>query len=476
MEKLYEFNLDIKETANNTELPEIEFVQGDVGACKLGISLVDNGSTVALTGNTAKMVMDHTGGFQTATGDIVSNAAAGELEYTMKSTDLVPGRTTAYIQIYEGSEVRMTTVPFYMTIKPDPLSATAAEGSNYYYEFQEILNDFAFQGAYSAETTYKKYNIVTYGGSSFIALQDTTGHAPPDPDVAVSDEYWGLKAKKGDPSDIFDRKGIYNAGISYAVYDLVTYGGSAFMCIQACTGVTPEEGEYWFLLVSAGPNEISTGTNTTLTGLIKGDGSKAGVAVRGTDYAKSVTIYKTLTSAGWKGASLSDESPSTDISGGSDNKLKIQVDGDTAEEITLTLVNCDSGTNTAAELQTKIQALGGNKASVTAEYTGARYKITSPDTGLIVITDGDTANVADDLKLGVGNGGQEGVMQTISDAAIYDADCPGDLKVAQSASFTQRQAWSVAEIYVIAQAVESIVTITDGLTPSTDILMEIEVR
>jgi len=470
MEKLYEFNLDIKETANNTELPEIEFVQGDVGACKLGISLVDNGSTVALTGNTAKMVMDHTGGFQTATGDIVSNAAVGELEYTMKSTDLVPGRTTAYIQIYEGSEVRMTTVPFYMTIKPDPLSATAAEGSNYYYEFQEMLNDFAFQGAYNAGTAYKKYNIVIYDGSSFIALQDTTGNAPPDPDVAVSNDYWGLKAKKGDPSDIFDRKGLYDAGTSYAVYDLVTYGGSAYMCIKACTGVTPEEGEHWSLLVSAGPNEISPSTSTSLTGLLKGNGTSI-IAV-----PAPTSFNTTLTAAAWLGSSLSGDSPATNISAGSDNKLKIQVDGDTVEEITLTLANCDTGANTVAELQAQIQALGGNKASVTAEYVDGRYKITSPDTGLVVITDGDTVNVADDLKLGVGNGGKEGVMQTINNAAIYSADCPGDSKIAQDATDEEAEAWIYGMIRAIGQAAGSLTFKTIGTIPPVDIPIETEVR
>ena len=48
------------------------------------------------------------------------------------------------------------------------------------------------KGAYDAGTTYQKLDVVTYSGSSYMALQETTGHAP------TSTTYWELLAQKGD--------------------------------------------------------------------------------------------------------------------------------------------------------------------------------------------------------------------------------------------------------------------------------------
>ena len=48
------------------------------------------------------------------------------------------------------------------------------------------------EGEYVAETTYAKYDVVLYNGSSYAALQETTGNLPTDTG------YWVLLAEKGD--------------------------------------------------------------------------------------------------------------------------------------------------------------------------------------------------------------------------------------------------------------------------------------
>ena len=48
-----------------------------------------------------------------------------------------------------------------------------------------------YRGAYSASTSYVKDDVVTYNGSSYIALGNTTGNAP------TNQTYWGLLASKG---------------------------------------------------------------------------------------------------------------------------------------------------------------------------------------------------------------------------------------------------------------------------------------
>lgn len=69
------------------------------------------------------------------------------------------------------------------------------------------------------------------------------------------------------------------------------------------------------------------------------------------------------------------------ISSESDDSFAISIDGDDFEDVTLTLGNCDTGTNTAAEMQTKIRALGGNKDGVTVAWSTDHYVITSPTLG-----------------------------------------------------------------------------------------------
>jgi hypothetical protein len=93
-----------------------------------------------------------------------------------------------------------------------------------------------------------------------------------------------------------------------------------------------------------------------------------------------------------------------------DTKFKIQVDGDTQEEITCDFTDANTGTLIAAEMQSKIQAKGGSKAAVTVVYGSGAYTITSATTGkdsAVVVANGTAPNVADDLLIGVANGGND---------------------------------------------------------------------
>lgn len=65
----------------------------------------------------------------------------------------------------------------------------------------EELNELKIVGEYNRETFYKKFNIVTYDGSSYMAVQDITQEILddyPDEDNMLEDErYWRLIARKG---------------------------------------------------------------------------------------------------------------------------------------------------------------------------------------------------------------------------------------------------------------------------------------
>jgi hypothetical protein len=121
----------------------------------------------------------------------------------------------------------------------------------------------------------------------------------------------------------------------------------------------------------------------------------------------------TITFAATAGTSVSAASPSTDISGATDNKLLISVDGSDPEEIELAVAELSSGAAIATALQNAIQALTGVFAAVTVDYnvsaTG-KYTIKSGTKGTgssVIITDAPNGNIAEELKLGVANEGVE---------------------------------------------------------------------
>jgi hypothetical protein len=110
------------------------------------------------------------------------------------------------------------------------------------------------------------------------------------------------------------------------------------------------------------------------------------------------------------GTSVSGANAPENISAEIDNKFMISADDDAAELIELNLAACTTGANTAAEMQTKIRAKGGNKANITVGFAGNQYTITSSRLGTssrIVITNAANGNIAEELKLGTANGGTE---------------------------------------------------------------------
>lgn len=143
--------------------------------------------------------------------------------------------------------------------------------------------------------------------------------------------------------------------------------------------------------------------------------------LEGITYNESIEKYAATSTSG--------TSPSTDISAGTDSSFNISLDGQDPVLVTLTgLIDLDNGADIAAEMQTQINAAVVS-GSVTVAFTGGLYVITSTKKGAassVVITDALTNNVADDLKIGVLNGGVEvaGVNGNGLTAAFDQANPP----------------------------------------------------
>lgn len=152
----------------------------------------------------------------------------------------------------------------------------------------------------------------------------------------------------------------------------------------------------------------------------------------------------TVTFAATAGTSTGDGGGTENISAGADNKFMISVDGDAAEEVALNLAACTSGANTAAEMQSKIQALGGNKAGVTAAWDTDHYIITSGTSGTgssVVVTRAAGNNVTEELLIGVADGGTE--TAGTGDAANIAAATAAEVAAAITAKAT---GWSATAV------------------------------
>ncbi len=117
------------------------------------------------------------------------------------------------------------------------------------------------RGNYSAGTAYAIRDIVQYGGSTWIAKVATTGNVPPTLPTTENTQ-WLLFARSGTPG-VVDR-GTYSGATAYEANDIVLNNGSTWLALQSTTGNAPptlptESNAYWRLLARKGTDGTGTG-------------------------------------------------------------------------------------------------------------------------------------------------------------------------------------------------------------------------
>jgi len=129
---------------------------------------------------------------------------------------------------------------------------------------------------------------------------------------------------------------------------------------------------------------------------------------------------------GYGGLSISDATPSEDISGGANTDFGISVNGDAVEQVSLANVaTLDSAAKIVAAINTALKKLANeNNRAAKAYWYGGRYVISGPYDpddpagASVVISDGLANNVAANLKIGLANSGLE---QTGSLSMVVDS-------------------------------------------------------
>lgn len=166
------------------------------------------------------------------------------------------------------------------------------------------------------------------------------------------------------------------------------------------------------------------------------DGAKQGynLGIDSEIYLKRETTPRVFEkpSIGTQGASTGANAADTDISAGTDNALKVAVDGGAVVDVVLAQVGKNTGLLIAAELESKINAAllaAGQDGRVWVEFLSGptAYKVYSQKTGTqssVVITNATLNNVADDLGLGVANSGTEAAGTNDTDYLLYTSGGP----------------------------------------------------
>jgi len=168
--------------------------------------------------------------------------------------------------------------------------------------------------------------------------------------------------------------------------------------------------------------------------VFEGDKEGFNVGLDGSVFVRKEATQRTFIAPriGTQGSSVGDTAASTDISAGTDDSLKVAVDGGTVVDVTLTLAGLTTGAAIATELETQINtalAAAAQDGRVWVDFDGGddHYEVYSQFTGTtssVVITDATADNVADDLKLGTANGGTETAGTDDQDFLLYTTGGP----------------------------------------------------
>jgi hypothetical protein len=121
-------------------------------------------------------------------------------------------------------------------------------------EWQGIIDQFSYQGVYSATVQYEQNNFVLYNvsGQTYVFICIAT---PPTTNIIPTNTtYWRqltIQGQKGDSGNTLSFLYEWNSTTPYSLQDLVTHNNALWGCILANTNQTPQSGSSYWQLVGA---------------------------------------------------------------------------------------------------------------------------------------------------------------------------------------------------------------------------------
>lgn len=208
-----EYNIRLNPNCAAAVHTGLKFKAGDKGITfRIAVDELDT------TGTTAKIV------FLRANGTSVESDIPGaDGVYTYKTLGnefAVPGKTVADVKFY-AADARVSTASFVFEVSGDTMDGLGAGAGGYSDRLEQLATE-AEDAMKNAENVSKELeNLLT-------VYQNKFGEV-----------------------GVLNPKGTYNSATTYEAFDLVYYGGVSWLCLQRCTDVTPAEGAYWQLFASA---------------------------------------------------------------------------------------------------------------------------------------------------------------------------------------------------------------------------------
>ena len=209
--------------------------------------------------------------------------------------------------------------------------------------------------------------------------------------------------------------GEYDNAVEYLPSSIVTYEGSSYISRETVIGVLPTDETKWMCLASK--SVITTNTETTASGILKGEGGYVAGAVQNVDYALPPAITTVTLSTDWIG-----EGPYTQVVSidgvGPYSKVDIQPTQDVVDQLVADGVTGIYTTNEDSVVT--FYALGAHPSvelSIQVSITGVS---TAPDYTLNVgVAILGTYATLDDLKADVPNP-KQGDIYDVGTAAPYE--------------------------------------------------------
>lgn len=127
----------------------------------------------------------------------------------------------------------------------------------------------------------------------------------------------------------FNWKGAYNNSTAYAVDDVVSSGGSSYVCILASTGNATSNGTYWELMAQAGTNGTDGATIplTTQGDILYRDGSGLQRLAKGTA-SQELRMNSGATAPEWYTPAVASSDVVKISTGSFSNVSLVSIDGD----------------------------------------------------------------------------------------------------------------------------------------------------
>jgi hypothetical protein len=136
----------------------------------------------------------------------------------------------------------------YMAIVAHSATQPTATGQT---DWAVIVEGFKFEGAWDVSTVYQTNDVATFSGSTYIALVDHTGVQP----IIGGNASWAVFAGG------FKFEGAWDTSTGYHINDIVTLNGSSFIAVSDHTGTQPQAAGNagWVLYASGGDIAAQTG-------------------------------------------------------------------------------------------------------------------------------------------------------------------------------------------------------------------------